>query len=90
MATRRPSTGGFGAHSRNQVGIRRLLRRDHGSELEISLYPADRFFNGDYGMFDCSGMAFTEAVTSPVTPPYIEYRFGILRTARAACTGLSK
>jgi hypothetical protein len=48
--------------------MRRLLRRDHGSELEISLYPADRFFNRDYGMFDCSGVALIEAVTSPVNP----------------------
>jgi hypothetical protein len=33
----------------------------HGCELEIPLYPAHRFLNRDYSMFDGGGMAFREA-----------------------------
>jgi hypothetical protein len=38
-----------------------LLCRHHRCELEIPLYRAHRFLNRDYFMFDCGGMAFSEA-----------------------------
>jgi hypothetical protein len=38
-----------------------LLCRHHGCELEIPLYPPYRFFNRHYSVFDCGGMAFSEA-----------------------------
>jgi hypothetical protein len=43
------------------VGVRCLLCRHHGCELEIPLYPSYRFLNGDYSVFDCGSMAFSEA-----------------------------
>ena len=51
----------FGADARYCVGVRPLLCRHHGCELEIPLYPTHRFLNRDYIMFDCGGMAFGEA-----------------------------
>jgi len=38
-----------------------LLCRHHGCELAIPLYASYRFFNRDYSVFDCGGMAFSEA-----------------------------
>src|SRR4029077_5878409 len=61
MAARWPSGSNFGAHARHCVGVRPLLCRHHGCELEIPLYPTHRFLNRDYIMFDCGGMAFSEA-----------------------------
>ena len=46
---------------RPRVGVRPLLCRHRGCELEIPLYHADRFLNRDYIMFDGRGMAFSEA-----------------------------
>src|ERR1700730_11229607 len=61
VAARRPSGRDFGGHARHCVGSRSLLCRHHGCELEIPLYLPYRFFNRDYSMFDCGGMAFSEA-----------------------------
>jgi len=43
------------------VGVRPLLCRHHGFELEILVYYSHRFLNRDYIMFDYSGMAIGEA-----------------------------
>jgi hypothetical protein len=43
-----------------------LLCRHHGCELEIPLYPPYRFLRGDYGVFDCRGMAFSAASLKPL------------------------
>lgn len=61
MAARRPSASDFGAHAPSCLGIRPLLCRHHSCELEISIYPADHFLDSYYIMFDCGGMAFSEA-----------------------------
>src|SRR5258708_13107609 len=61
MAARWPSASDFGAHTRHCVGVRPLLRRHHGCELEIPLYHPHRFLNRDYIVFDCGGVAFSEA-----------------------------
>ena len=66
VAARWPSGGDFGGHARHCVGFRSLLRRHHDCELEIPLCPPDRFFNRDYGVFDCSGVAFSEADLKPL------------------------
>ena len=42
------------------MGIRRLLCRHHGCELEIPLYHPHCFLNLDHAMFDCGGVAFKE------------------------------
>jgi hypothetical protein len=42
------------------MGVRSLLRRHHGCELEIPLYTPDRYLNGDYSVFDCGSVAFSE------------------------------
>jgi CubicO group peptidase (beta-lactamase class C family) len=44
-------------------GIRPILCRDHGGELETPFYPAHRFFNRGCGIVKKSGMAFLEPVT---------------------------
>lgn len=61
MAARRPSAGVFGGHARDCMGLRPLLCRCHCFELEILFYYSHRFLNRDYSMFDCGGMAFSEA-----------------------------
>ena len=61
MAARWPSGSDFGAHARHYLGVRPLLCRHHGCELEIPLYRTHRFLNRDYIMFDRGGMAFSEA-----------------------------
>jgi hypothetical protein len=38
-----------------------LLCRHHGRELEIPLYHTHRFLNRDYIVFDCGGMALSQA-----------------------------
>jgi hypothetical protein len=43
------------------VGVRPFLCRHHGFELEMLLYYSHRFLDRDYIMFDCCGMAFSEA-----------------------------
>ena len=65
VAARWPSGRDFGGHARHCVGSRSLLCRHHGCELEIPLYPPYRFFNRDYSVFDCGGMAFSEANLKP-------------------------
>jgi hypothetical protein len=60
VAARWPSGRDFGGHARHCVGSRSLLCRHRGGELEIPLYPAYRFFNRDYSVFDCGGVAFSE------------------------------
>ena len=62
MAARWPSGRDFGGDARHCVGSGSLLCRNHGCELEIPLY---RFFNRDYSVFDCGGMAFSEANLKP-------------------------
>jgi hypothetical protein len=42
-----------------------LFRRHHSCKLELPLYPPDRFFHRDYIVFDCGGMAFSEAGLTP-------------------------
>src|ERR1700733_5453947 len=61
MADGWPSGTDPGTHAWHGVGVRPLLCRHHGGELEIPLYPAHRFLNADYVVFDCGGMAFSEA-----------------------------
>ena len=61
MAARWPSASDFGAHARRCVGVRPLLCRHHGCELEVPLYHTHRFLTRDYIMFDCGGLAFSEA-----------------------------
>ena len=56
-----PSGSDFGAHARHCLGVRALFCRHHVGELEIPLYPAHRFLNRDYIVFDCGSMAFSEA-----------------------------
>ena len=60
-----PSGRDFGGHARHGVGSRSLFCRHHDGELEIPLYPPYRFFNRDYSVFDCGGMAFSEAHLTP-------------------------
>src|SRR3984893_1984061 len=61
MAARWASGSDLCAPAADCVGVRPLLCRHHGCELEIPLYPTRRFLNRDYIMFDCGGMAFREA-----------------------------
>ena len=42
------------------MGIRPLLWRYHGYELEISVYRTHRILNADHSILDCGGMAFRE------------------------------
>jgi len=58
LAARRPSAGDFGAHARHCLGVRPVLCRYHGCELEIPLYATYRFLNGDYAVPDFGGVAF--------------------------------
>ena len=59
-----PSGRDFGAHARHCVGLRSLLCRHHGCELEIPLCPTYRFLSHDHSVFDCGCMALVE-VGSP-------------------------
>jgi len=43
------------------MGVRRLLCRDRGFELEILFYYSNRFLNRDHSLPGCCGMAFSEA-----------------------------
>ncbi len=52
-------------HAHHCVGVRPLLCRHHGFELEILFYYSHRFLNRDYLMFDCSGMALSEGNLKP-------------------------
>jgi hypothetical protein len=53
------------AHAWHCVGVRCLLCRHHGCELEIPVYPPYRFLNGDHSMFDCGSMALSAANLKP-------------------------
>jgi hypothetical protein len=46
------------------VGVRPLLCRYHGCELEIPLYHTYRFLNRDYSVPDFGCMAFIEVASS--------------------------
>jgi hypothetical protein len=64
-----------------------LLCRHHGGELEIPLYPAHRFLNRDYNLFDCGGMASSEAgfqVSIAIVMPVEKRRPGSLGGAGRA------
>jgi hypothetical protein len=65
LAARWPFSRDFGGPARHCVGFRSLLCRHHGSKLVIPLYPPNRFFNRDYSVFDCGGMAFGKANLKP-------------------------
>ena len=60
VAARPPAARIFGAHARHGVGVRPLLCRHHGFELEILFCYSHRFLNRNYIMFDCGGMACNE------------------------------
>jgi hypothetical protein len=60
VVARRSSGRNVGDHAQYCVGVRSVLGRHHGCELEISLCPPYRLFIRDYGVFDCGGMAFSE------------------------------
>src|SRR4051794_2934263 len=61
MAAGWPSGSNLGAHARHCVGIRPLLCRHHGSELEIPLCHTHHFLSPDYCVLDCRRMALSEA-----------------------------
>ena len=48
-------------HARHCVGVRPLLCRHHGCELEIPLHPPHRSLNRDYIKFDRRSLALSEA-----------------------------
>ncbi len=84
MAAGWPSGSDFGAHARHCVGVRPLLCRHHGCELEIPLYHTHRFLNRDYIMFDCGGMAFSEAGLKLHHYPRVESLRRALSTSKIA------
>ena len=51
----------FGTRAKHCLGARHLLCSSHSFELEIRLHHPHRFLNRDHIMFDCGGMAFSEA-----------------------------
>ena len=61
MADGWPSGTDPGAHAWHCVGVRPLLCRHHGCELEVPLCSAHGFLNADYVVFDRGGMVFSEA-----------------------------
>ena len=61
MATWRSSRRDFGTDAWHCVGARPVLSRRDDFELEILLHRASHFFNRDYGVFDCGGMALSKA-----------------------------
>jgi hypothetical protein len=76
VAARRPCARVFGAHARNCVGVRPLLSRHHGFELQIFFYHSHRFLTRDYGLSDCCGMAFREANPKPLVACWASARVG--------------
>ena len=60
-AARRAPGSDFGAHARHRVGVRPLLWRHHGCELEIPFYLTYRFLNRDHRVFDFGCVACSEA-----------------------------
>ena len=48
------------------MGVRPLLCRHHGFELEILFYYSHGFLNRDYTLPDCYGMRFSEANAKPL------------------------
>jgi len=75
-AARWPSSSDFGAPARRWVGVRPLLCRHHGCELEIPVYLTHRFLSRCYIMFDRGGMAFSEASFHAYTAiaRYVQFR----------------
>src|SRR3984893_17536474 len=69
VAAKQPSGIYYGGHARHCVGSRSLLCRHHGRELEIPLYPSYRFFNRDYSVFDCGGVAFSDGPLPEMVVP---------------------
>ena len=61
MAASTSSGGNFGADAGYCVGVRGVLCRHHGGELEIPLYATRRFLDADYILLECGGMAFSKA-----------------------------
>jgi hypothetical protein len=61
VATWRSSRGDFGTDACHCVGARPVLSRPDDFELEILLHRAVHFFNRDYGVFDCGGVALSKA-----------------------------
>src|SRR6202162_1794848 len=51
----------FGTRAQHCVGARHLLCSSHSFELEVRLHHPHRFLNPDYIVFDCRGMALSEA-----------------------------
>ncbi len=48
------------------MGACALFWRRDGVELATLLHGSNRLLNGDYGLFDCCGLAFTEANLAPL------------------------
>jgi len=61
VAAGRTSGRDFGKRAKHCVGARHLLCSSHSFELEIRLHHPHRFLNPDYSVFDCGGVAFSEA-----------------------------
>ena len=61
-----------------RLGVRPLLCCYHGCQLDIPLYPPDRFFARDYSVFDFGCMAFIEVGFPCAGAPA---RMGISKTA---------
>ena len=58
------------------MGVRPLLCRHHGFELEILFYYSHRFLNRDYSLSDRRGMAFREANPKPLIARWASARVG--------------
>jgi hypothetical protein len=61
MAARWPSGDDTCTYARHHLGVRPLLCRHHGGELEIPVYRTDRFRYRDYIVFNCGCVALGEA-----------------------------
>src|SRR5439155_24644943 len=66
---------------RHCVGVRCLLCRHHGCELETPFYPPYCFLNGDYTVFDCGSMAFSAADLKPLVRVCFSLPTGPLHSA---------
>src|SRR5208283_1419874 len=66
VADGRPSGRNFGGHARHSMGACPLLCRRDDFELDILLHLTYRFLNPDYCVFDCCGMALSEANLKPL------------------------
>jgi hypothetical protein len=61
LAVRWPAGSHAGAHARHRVGIRPVLRRHYGCELEVPLCHTHRVLNRDYRLLERGSMDFSEA-----------------------------